>query len=163
MGFTWLWGNDLHLVENVRSAETTEHDSLASYLGGGWKSCLWMPDSDICLLSRQRSWEAPEGENGGQKYNFTQFSVTSNGSDANGTAKINMKCFLGHAGTLWGLKFVCIFKEGKIHTFTKILNFLMNNIQWCLGYKCKRSVFGTTEEGRLDRNFHCHKNMPYRI
>lgn len=30
--FTWLWGNDLHLVENVRRTEATEHESLANYL-----------------------------------------------------------------------------------------------------------------------------------
>lgn len=35
IGFTWLQGNDLHLVENVRRVGTTEHDSLASYLRGG--------------------------------------------------------------------------------------------------------------------------------
>ena len=34
---------------------------------GGWKACLRVPDSDICLLSRQRSGEAREGENGGKK------------------------------------------------------------------------------------------------
>ena len=37
-GFTWLWGNDLHLVENVRRTEATEHESLASYLWGGMES-----------------------------------------------------------------------------------------------------------------------------
>lgn len=59
--FTWLWRNDLHLVENVRSSKAAEHESLASYLQGGWKSCLRVLDSDFCLLSRWRSCEAQEG------------------------------------------------------------------------------------------------------
>lgn len=34
---------------------------LAIFEGDG-SLCLWVLDSDICLLSRQRSWEAQEGE-----------------------------------------------------------------------------------------------------
>lgn len=47
-------------MENVRRSKAAEHESLASYLWGGWKSCLWVLDSDFCLLSRQKSWEARE-------------------------------------------------------------------------------------------------------